>query len=119
MINEYILNKQDICCEEYIDREVMIRQIFELYKEICKFMGEPHEYLNWINNDLLIFIGYQITLKKNNDKEGLHLWSELDQRMMRNKKVDRVKVELLLEEIPLYLLMSFLGYAYYKKKSMT
>jgi len=39
--------------------------------------------------------------------------------MMKDKKVMKNKVEQLLQEIPLYLLMSFLGYAYYKKKSMT
>ncbi len=35
------------------------------------------------------------------------------------KKIVKDKVELLFKEIPLYLLMSFLGYAYYKKKIMT
>lgn len=118
-INEYILKKQDICCEEDIDRKVMISQIFELYKQISEIMGESHEYLSWVNNDLLKFIGYKINLEKNKDVEGLHLWDELDKKMKENKKVVKEKVELLLKEIPLYLLISFLGYAYYKKKSMT
>lgn len=38
--------------------------------------------------------------------------------MIKNKIVVKEKVELLLKEVPLYLLMVFLGYAYYKKKSM-
>ena len=51
-------------------------------------MNEPDEYLNYINNDLVKMIGY--------------------------KEVNEQKIELLLENVPLYFLLSFLGYASYK-----
>jgi len=113
-IHHYISKKQDICCENDIDRRVVIQQIIEKYKIICKNMNEPSEYLNYINNDLVKFIGYQFDLKKNKDKEGLKLWNQIDKRMYENKVVNQQKIEILLQEVPLYFLLSFLGYAYYK-----
>ena len=57
-------------------------------------------------------------MKKNNDLEGVNLWNEIDKRMFENKMVSEAKVELLLQKVPLYFLLSFLGYAsYYEKKS--
>ena len=77
-------------------------------------MNEPSEYLNYINNDLVKFIGYQFDLKKNKDKEGLKLWNQIDKKMYENKVVNEKKIENLLEDVPLYFLLSFLGYASYK-----
>ena len=84
-------------------------------EKICKNMNEPDEYLNYINNDLVKFIGYNIDLKKNKDTEGLRLWNELDKKMYKNKKVNQTKIEKLLLDVPLYFLLSFLGYASYKE----
>jgi len=78
-------------------------------------MNEPNEYLNYINNDLVKFIGYNIDLKKNKDTQGLRLWNEMDKKMYTNKKVNQKKVEALLQDVPLYFLLSFLGYASYKE----
>jgi hypothetical protein len=114
-INKYILKKQDICCEEDIDRKVMISQIFELYEQMSELMGQPDGYLSLINNDLVKFIGYKVDLKKNKDTEGVKLWNEMDKRMYENKMVNEKKVELLLQDVPLYFLLSFLGYASYKE----
>jgi hypothetical protein len=113
-IHKYISKKQDICCENDIDRKVVIQQIIEKYKIICKNMNEPSEYLNYINNDLVKFIGYQFDLKKKKDTEGLKLWNQIDKRMYENKVVNEKKIEFLLQDVPLYLLLSFLGYASYK-----
>jgi hypothetical protein len=113
-IHQYISKKKDICCENDIDRRVVIQQIIEKYKIICKTMNEPNEYLNYINNDLVKFIGYQFDLKKNNDREGLKLWNQIDKKMYENKMVNEKKIENLLEDVPLYFLLSFLGYASYK-----
>ncbi len=77
-------------------------------------MNEPDEYLNYINNDLVKMIGYKVDLKKNKDIEGVKLWNELDKKMYENKVVNEQKIELLLESVPLYFLLSFLGYASYK-----
>ena len=75
--------KKDICCEGEIKRPYIIELIIENYKKISILYGEPEEYLNNINNDLLIFIGYKVDLDKN-DKEGAKLWLELDKEMMYN-----------------------------------
>lgn len=114
-IHKYISKKQDICCENDIDRKVVIQQIIEKYKIICKNMNEPSEYLNYINNDLVKFIGYESDLKKNKDNEGVKLWNELDKKMYKNKTVNEKKIEILLQDVPLYFLLSFLGYASYKE----
>jgi hypothetical protein len=114
-IHKYISKKQDICCENDIDRKFAIKQIIEKYKIICKNMNEPNEYLNYINNDLVKFIGYLVDLKKNKDKEGIKLWNQIDKKMYENKVVNEKKIEMLLYDVPLYFLLSFLGYASYKE----
>lgn len=107
-IHKYISNKQDICCETNIKRNVVIQQIFDKYK---KFSNT--EYLNYINNDLIGFIGYYVDLEKAKDKEGMRLWRELDKQMLKNKDVNEEKVVVLLNDVPLYFLLSFLGFASY------
>ena len=114
-IHKYISRKQDICCENDIDRKVVVQQIVAKYKSICKNMKEPDEYLNYINNDLVAMIGYKVDLDKNEDKEGVKLWNEIDKKMFLNKVVNEQKIELLLHDVPLYFLLSFLGYASYKE----
>ena len=114
-IHKYISKKQDICCENDIDRKIVIEQIIKKYKIICKNMNEPDEYLNYINNDLGKFIGYLVDLKKNKDNEGVKLWNEIDKKMYQNKSVNEKKIEILLQDVPLYFLLSFLGYASYKE----
>lgn len=107
-IHKYISKKTDICCETKIKRNLAIQQILEKYK---KFDGT--EYLNMINNDLIGFIGYYSDLEKEKDKEGMRLWRELDKKMLENKDVKEEKVVGLLNEVPLYFLLSFLGFASY------
>ena len=107
-IHKYISNKQDICCETNIKRNLVIQQIFDKYKKF-----DNTEYLNMINNDLIGFIGYYVDLEKAKDKEGMRLWRELDKRMLENKDVNEQKVVLLLNDVPLYFLLSFLGFASY------
>jgi hypothetical protein len=114
-IHKYISKKQDICCENDIDRKIIIEQIIQKYKSICKKINEPDEYLNYINNDIVKFIGYLVDLKKNKDNEGVKLWNELDKKMFQNKNVNEKKIEKLLQDVPLYFLLSFLGYASYKE----
>jgi hypothetical protein len=119
-IHKYISKKQDICCENDIGRKHIIQLILKKYKIICTNMGpagEPmdYDYLNYINNDLVKFIGYKVDLKKNKDVEGIKLWNKMDKLMYENKKVNVEKIEELLQSVPLYFLLSFLGYATYKE----
>jgi len=114
-ITDYIYKKKDICCERDIERKQVIEQIVDLYKKITEFYFEKkEEYLSYINNDLLIFIGYKLDLESNNDKEGVDLWNSIDRSMIVNKKVDKKKTMDLLNDLPLFYLLSFLGMAYYK-----
>jgi hypothetical protein len=116
LINKYILKKRDICCEDDIDRKLVIDDIFALYIEIADFMFEKDEYLSYINNDLVIFIGYKIDLEKNNDIRGVKLWNLINNKMYNNNKIDQTQIIELLNQVPLYYLLSFLGSAYYKYK---
>jgi hypothetical protein len=77
-------------------------------------MYEKDEYLSYINNDLVKFIGYKIDLEKINDNEGIVLSNEMDSEMFVDKKLDETKIIEVLNEVPLYYLLSFLGYGYYK-----
>jgi hypothetical protein len=116
-ITKYVCKKQDICCEENIDRTIAINQIFDLYTEIAEFFFEKDEYLSYLSNDIVGFIGYKIDLKKNKDYEGVKLWNLINQKTYKNTTIDKEEITKLLNEAPLYILLSFLGYAYYKYKS--
>jgi hypothetical protein len=112
-LNKYIF-KNDICCQDNIDRKIAIQDIFRLYSEIASFMYEKNEYLSYINNDLLVLIGYKIDLETKNDNEGIRLWNKIDGKITVNKTPSKDKIIELLNEVPLYYLLSFLGYAYYR-----
>ena len=114
-INKYIFTN-DICCENNIDRKIAIQDIFTLYSEIASFMYEKDEYLSYISNDLLVLIGYKINLETKNDNEGISLWNKIKSKITLNKNPNKEKIIELLNEVPLYYLLSFLGYAYYKYK---
>ena len=114
-INKYIC-KNDICCEDDIDRKLAIQDIFTLYSEIASFMYEKDEYLSYISNDLLVLIGYKINLETKNDNEGIRLWNKIKSKITLHKNPNKEKIIELLNEVPLYYLLSFLGYAYYKYK---
>jgi hypothetical protein len=114
-INKYIF-KNDICCEDDIDRKIAIQDIFTLYSEIASFMYEKDEYLSYISNDLLVLIGYKIDLETKNDNDGIRLWNKIKSKITLNKDPNKEKIIELLNEVPLYYLLSFLGYAYYKYK---
>ena len=114
-INKYIF-KNDICCEDDIDRKIAIQDIFTLYIDIASFMYEKEEYLSYISNDLLVLIGYKIDLETKNNKEGISLWNNIKSKITLNKEPNKEKIIELLNEVPLYYLFAFLGYAYYKYK---
>jgi hypothetical protein len=79
-------------------------------------MYEKDEYLSHIGNDLLKLIGYKIDLETKNDNEGVRLWNKIKSKITLNKTSNKEKMIEVLNEVPLYYLLSFLGYAYYKYK---
>jgi hypothetical protein len=115
-IHHYISKKQDVCCENDLDRNVVVQQILDKYKTISKLANEPEEYLSFLNNDLLVFIGYKVDLKTHHDTEGVALWNQMDKRMYENKRINEQKIIRLLKDVPLYLLLACLGYASYKEQ---
>ena len=108
------ISKKDICCIENIDKKVIIEKILLNYKKIGIMYNEENDYLSYLNNDIVVFIGYKIDLEKNKDIEGVKLWNTLDRKMYKNKKLNLVKIKLLLNELPLFYLLSLLGYSDYR-----
>jgi len=106
-ITNYILKKGDICCEKDFNRTKVINEIFKVY----------NNDLDSINNDVYIFIGYFADLSKARDKVGIELHKELDKLMpnIKNKDKDKINITLVLKDMPLFYLLSFLGMAHYKK----
>ena len=116
-IHKYICKTKDICCEEDIDRNVAIEQVFTLYNAIASETGDyaaKDEYLSFITNDLTKLLGYRITMEKNNDKEGVKLSNEIDTVMYKTKKIDTTKIREILHNVPLYYLLSLIGWGHYR-----
>jgi len=112
-ISEYILKKTDINCEEELDKTTIIKNITDNYKIIFK-----SDYLDWISNDLLIFIGFKTDLEENNDEQGLELWNYLNNMMVTNNKSDENKIRNLMKKLPYYYLLSFLGISTIKLRNL-
>ena len=113
-LTKYLCKKKDICCEEDIDKKKCIELIIKNYKNIADNMREEQNYLDYIDNDVVKFIGYRVDLKKNKDKSGVKLFDNISKLLQTNDKITENNVINLLENIPLYYLMSFLGYSFYR-----
>jgi hypothetical protein len=120
-INKHIFKKGDICCETNVKRPIIIELIFKNYMDVDKIKGSyKDEYLDWIDNDLLFFIGSTSELMDKKDKYGLQLSAYLEKKMVKDKKTNRELINKLLMELPLYYLLAFLGYStYYKYNAVT
>ena len=108
------IGEKDICCEGDFNRVKIIQMIIDNYKKYASNYDYPNEeeYLNFITNDLVIFIGYKVDLVKN-DKNGAALWDELDKEI-NGKNLEVIKKAL--NELPLSFLLAFLGSSVYKLK---
>lgn len=113
LVSNYILKKGDICCEEDYNRDEIIHQIFQVYNDMFK-----DDYLDYIDNDIMLFIGYYIDLQNNNDTEGMGIWKYIYSQIPKtdNKTQDENNIKTLLKSLPLFYLLSFLGSAHYKQK---
>jgi len=54
-----------------------------------------------------------MNLEKKKDYDGLNLWHEIASKTSNKGVPNKEKIIKLLQELPLYYLLSFLGYAYY------
>ena len=105
--------EQDICCESDHNREKIVSEILALYK--TRYVGYANEYLEWIDNDIVIFIGYRVNLEKDKNIKGVKLW---DLIASKNKQhLSETNIKGLLMELPLYFLLAFLGNSYIKLKN--
>jgi len=109
-IHTYISKKKDICCEEDVDRDIVIDSLFKLYS------NSKDDALETLHNDFCKFIGYKNNLKSARDQQGLDLWNQIDKSGYKDNKINEEEVKKALHEVPLYFLLSFLGYGYYKFK---
>ena len=114
-MTNYLLKKGDVCCEKDMDRKLIIQDILATYEEIADFMFEKELYLDYVQNDLLVFIGYRMELEKGN-QEGVRIWDGLARMTLTNNVPDKQKLVKILHNVPLYYLLAFLGYATYKKR---
>ena len=80
-------------------------------------MFEKELYLGYVQNDLLLFIGYRVDLEKGNS-EGVRIWDGLARMTETNKNPDKQKLVKILHNVPLYYLLAFLGYATYKNRRL-
>ena len=60
------------------------------------------EYLNWLNNDLLRFIGYKRNLEEIKNKECIIIWNKINKITLTKSKVNLSKNKSFLKEVPLY-----------------
>jgi hypothetical protein len=110
-IQKYVAKQKDICCENDVDRKQAIEHLFSLYTEMS---GD--EYLSSLYTDFAKFIGYKEELQRKRDNQGLSLLTQLEKDTHVNGVIDKNAVSKALLEVPLYYLLSFLGYAYYRYK---
>ena len=112
-LTDFIARKGDICCldELNIEKEKAIKVLYEKYQES---FGE--EYLNWLNNNIMLLIPKKICnynangkVNEEEDEEGIEIEKILDDRMLQNKKVDKEKLTALLNELPLYFILTIIG----------
>ena len=104
--------EQDICCESEYNREQIISEIITIYKQ--RFVAYPNEYLEWIDNDILIFVGYRVYLEREKNVKGVKLCDLISSK--NKKKLSESNIKGLLMDLPLYYLLAFLGNSYLKLK---
>jgi hypothetical protein len=107
-INDYI-HKHDICCEKQelamINRRMVIEQLLRLYEEIAEWRKDKGNF-NYLAMDIL----YLMQRTKDDD---FPLFQSIERKMYKKDKYDKERIRAFLYEVPLYYLMSLLGYAHY------
>ena len=103
--------EKDICCETNYDRHMIVEEIISMYKKLTS------QYLETIENDILVFVGVRVDLEKEKNKEGLKIWDYIFAQTI-NKKLSEVLIKTLLMKLPLYYLLAFLGTTYLKFKNI-
>lgn len=111
-ITTVICNKKvkDICCENQYDRDKIIDLIIIIYKDYF-----PEDvYLEWIHNDLFLFTGDSEKFKIDKNLDKLEIEEFLDKKLIG---ANETMYRNIMNELPLYYLLSFLGRSYYHQKN--
>ena len=106
-LTDFIARKGDICCIDNHQKEKAIKVLYEKYQY---YYGD--EYLNQLNNNISLLIPKKVCEYNDNekeDKEGIEIEKILDDKMLKNKKVDKDKLTALLNELPLYFILTLIG----------
>ena len=97
--------EQDICCETDYNRKEIVEKIMTMYKEI--FNNTEDNYLDWIDNDIVGFIGVRNFLQNDKNFKGVKMWN-----FLASKTKNKENIHQTLMELPLYYLLAFLGSTY-------
>ena len=84
--------------------EQMVEEIMSMYK---KMFIEDDEYLEWIDKDLLFFIGIRENLEKVKGIKGIKMWNYLSSKSKKARKPSKLMTRLILMELPLSYLRQF------------
>ena len=113
-LTDFIARKGDICCldERNIEKEKAIKVLYQLYYESY----DEGEELNWLINNIILLIPKKLCYynangkaNKEEDEEGIEIEKILDDKVLKNNKVDKDKFTALLNELPLYFILTIIG----------
>jgi hypothetical protein len=113
-VNDYI-HKHDICCENppdpygMISRRLVIDQLFRLYDEMSEHRKDT-VMLNYLSREILWLMGGLNDMKTKEDRQ---MYLSIHRKMYKKGIPDKEEIVTVLHEIPLYYLMTLLGYAHY------
>lgn len=118
-VNDFI-HKHDICCENdqyaLISRRIVIDQLFRLYHEMAEHRKDTDTVmLMYLSREILWLMGGLKDMKTEEDRQ---MYLSIHRKMYRKRIPDKEGIVTVLHEIPLYYLMTLLGYAHYLHKQV-
>lgn len=117
-ITEFICKRGDVCCLDELPKSKVIKALFKTYKKTFENETPPHEYLNWLYNDITGLIPTKLCNYNQSEKvvtignkiaEDINKILDID----NNEKDETVlinKLTNLLKQLPLFYLLGLLGY---------
>ena len=118
-VNDFI-HKNDICCEKdqyaQISRRIVIDQLFQLYDEMAEHRKDTYTVmLIYLSREILWLMGDLSDMKTKEDRQ---MYLSIQRKMYKKRIPDKEGIVTILHEIPLYYLMTLLGYAHYLHKQV-
>ena len=116
-ITEFICKRGDVCCLDELPKSKVIKALFKTYKKTFEHEEQPHEYLNWLYNDITSLIPTKLCEYNQSEKVD-EVGSKIAHDMNKildidiNEKDEKVlinKLTNLLKQLPLFYLLGLLG----------